>query len=89
MGETKIHIPPLSMDTITSKLFTHLEKSVITAFGEEGKVLLEQGVENFGYKDAEEIALQATKDGKIHRLYSYIPRNHQAEKKYGNLTILL
>ena len=87
MGETKIHIPPLSMDTITSKLFTHLEKSVITAFGEEGKDLLQQGVENFGYKDAEEIALQATKDGEIHRLYSYIPRNHQAEKKYEDLTI--
>ncbi|MFD1168213.1 L-2-amino-thiazoline-4-carboxylic acid hydrolase [Oceanobacillus caeni] len=86
MSETKVHIPPLSMDNITAKLFTHLEKSVITQFGEEGKALFQQGVQNFGYKDAEEIALQATKEGVIHRLYSYIPRNHQAVRKYENLT---
>ena len=80
MGETKLHIPPLSMDTITAKLFTHLEKSIIKEFGEEGKTLISKGVQNFGYKDAEEIALQATKEG-------VIPRNHQAERKYEDLTI--
>lgn len=87
MSKTEIHIPPLSMDTITAKLFTHLEKSIIKSFGEEGKTLIQQGVENFGYKDAEKIAIEATKDGVIHRLYSYIPRNHQAERNYENLTI--
>lgn len=87
LSKTKVHIPPLSMDTITAKLFTHLEKSVITQFEEEGKALLQQGVQNFGYKDAEDIALQATKDGVNHRLYSYIPKDHQTERKYENITI--
>ncbi|GAA0492239.1 hypothetical protein GCM10008986_18130 [Salinibacillus aidingensis] len=88
MNETKINIPPLSMDGITAKLFTHVEKSVIQDFGQEGKKLIEQGVENFGYKDAEEIAKQATVDGINHRLFSYIPRNHRADRNYDeNLTI--
>lgn len=87
MSETKINIAPLSMHTITVKLFTHLEKSVITEFGKEGKQLIQQAVKNFGYKDAEEIAKEGTMNGVNHRLYSYIPRNHQTESNYENETI--
>ncbi|MGM0899724.1 MAG: L-2-amino-thiazoline-4-carboxylic acid hydrolase [Bacillota bacterium] len=86
MSKARITIPPLSMDSITAKLFTHVEKSVVSEFGKEGKALLQDGVEKFGYKDAEEIATQATVDGENHTLFHYIPLDHQTEKKYENMT---
>ena len=35
---------PISMYTITAKLFTHVLTSVTERFGDEGKVLMEEGV---------------------------------------------
>ncbi len=87
MSETKLQIPPISMYAITAKLFTHVEKAVVSAFGEEGKKLVQQGVENFGIKDAEDIAKQATVDGENHTLFDYIPKDHQKKNNYENLTI--
>ncbi|WP_026584362.1 L-2-amino-thiazoline-4-carboxylic acid hydrolase [Bacillus sp. J33] len=87
MSNTKITIPPLSMYAITAKLFTHVERSVLLEFGEEGKTLLQKGVANFGYKDAEEIAIQATVDGENHTLFNYIPKDYQDGKNYQDITI--
>jgi len=84
---TALHqIAPYSMEVMTTKLFTEIEKKVVEKYGEKGKALLQQGVENFGYKDAEEIATKAVTEGDIHRLFDYIPKNHNAENKYKNLT---
>lgn len=87
LSEAKVHIPALSMYAITAKLFTHVERAVVKEFGEEGKRLVQKGVEVFGYQDAEDIAKQATIDGENHRLFDYIPMDHGAEKKYENETI--
>ncbi|WP_453991451.1 L-2-amino-thiazoline-4-carboxylic acid hydrolase [Bacillus nitroreducens] len=87
MNKERVQIPPLSMHNITTKLFTHLEASVVSEFGTEGKDLLQKGVENFGFKDAEIIAKQGTIDGENHTLFNYIPMNHSDEIKYPNLTI--
>ncbi|MFC8684974.1 L-2-amino-thiazoline-4-carboxylic acid hydrolase [Brevibacillus porteri] len=87
MSDKKTFIPPLSMYAITAKLFTHLERSVVSKYGEKGKALIQQAVERFGYRDAEEIAKTATVDGENHTLFDYIPSNHTAESKYKDLTI--
>lgn len=87
MNNTKINIPPLSMYNITAKLFTHVEREVVTEFGDEGQELVRQAVEKFGFKDAEEIAIQATVDGENHSLFNYIPKNHQTGNNYEGLTI--
>ncbi|MEH6943614.1 L-2-amino-thiazoline-4-carboxylic acid hydrolase [Bacillus sp. JJ722] len=87
MTDKKLIIPPLSMYAITAKLFTHVEKSVVSKYGKKGSELLQQAVENFGYKDAEDIAKQATIDGENHTLFNYIPNNHEAENIYKDLTI--
>ncbi|OZU87074.1 hypothetical protein CIL03_18785 [Virgibacillus indicus] len=87
MNDTKINIPPLSMHNITAKLFTHVEKSVVNQFGDAGKELIQQGVKNFGYKDAEDIAKDATANNENHILFNYIPMDHQTENNYKNLTI--
>ncbi|MGN7300607.1 L-2-amino-thiazoline-4-carboxylic acid hydrolase [Ferdinandcohnia sp. SAFN-114] len=87
MNKERVQIPPLSMHNITTKLFTHVEKSVVSKFGEEGEALIQKGVENFGFKDAEIIATQGTVDGENHTLFNYIPLNHSMENKYQNLTI--
>src|SRR5699024_11091621 len=87
MSETKINIPPLSMHAITARLFTHVEKAVVEQFETEGKTLIQQGVKNFGYQDAEDIATDATTKNENHILFDYIPVDHQAENKYNNLTI--
>lgn len=87
MSEAKINIPPLSMHAITARLFTHVEKAVVAKFGEEAKELIGKGLEIFGYKDAEEIAKDATLKNENHILFDYIPADHQTERKYENLTI--
>lgn len=87
MNEAKINIPPLSMYAITAKLFTYVERAVVSKYGKQGQDLIQQAVERFGYKDAEEIAQQATVDGENHTLFDYIPNRHQAENKYRDLTI--
>lgn len=87
MSETKLNIPPLSMHAITARLFTHVEKAVVEKFGDKGKDLIQKGVENFGYKDAEEIAKDATMKNENHILFDYIPAEHQTVKKYKNSTI--
>jgi L-2-amino-thiazoline-4-carboxylic acid hydrolase len=87
MDTNKTPLPPLSMYTITAKLFTHIENSVTSAFGTEGKKLLQNGVENFGYKDAYDIAQQATQEGEDHVLNNYIPGNFDSVNKYGDTTI--
>ncbi|MDQ0174794.1 L-2-amino-thiazoline-4-carboxylic acid hydrolase [Bacillus chungangensis] len=87
MNIKKEPLPPLSMYSITAKLFTHLEKSVVSSFGIEGKKLLQLGVEHFGYKEAHDIAKQAAIEGEIHVLDKYIPENVTAQPKYGDLNI--
>lgn len=87
MNETKLNIPSLSMYAITAKLFTHVERAVVSKYGEQGQVLMQQAVERFGYKDAEDIAKTATVDGENHSLFNYIPRDHQAENQYKDITI--
>lgn len=80
------NIAPYSMEVMTTKLFTNIEKKVVGKYGEAGKALLKQGVENFGYKDAEDIARKAVIEGDIHTLFDYIPKDHNTENKYTNLT---
>ncbi|MES9689845.1 hypothetical protein ABWK31_20760, partial [Bacillus sp. JJ353] len=64
-----------------TKLFTNIEKKVVGKYGEVGKALLKQGIENFGYKDAEDIARKAVIEGDIHTLFDYIPKDHDTENK--------
>ncbi|MFC7391691.1 L-2-amino-thiazoline-4-carboxylic acid hydrolase [Scopulibacillus cellulosilyticus] len=80
-------LPPLSMYRITAKLFTHLEKSVTTAFENEGRELIQTGVKKFGFKDANDIAEQASNEGEEHVLHQYIPENFDDVNKYGDTTI--
>ncbi|UNK17875.1 L-2-amino-thiazoline-4-carboxylic acid hydrolase [Paenibacillus sp. N3/727] len=87
MNETRIIIPPLSMYAITAKLFTHVERAVVSKYGEQGQDLVQQAVERFGYKDAEDIAKTATVDGENHTLFEYISSYHHTENKYKDLTI--
>jgi L-2-amino-thiazoline-4-carboxylic acid hydrolase len=87
MNEKKVNIPPLSMYAITAKLFTHVERAVVSKYGQEGTKLMQQAVERFGYKDAEDIAKTATVDGENHTLFNYIPSDYVAENKYKDLTI--
>ncbi|PKR76870.1 hypothetical protein CEY16_13745 [Halalkalibacillus sediminis] len=82
MSHSKVHIPPMSMNAITAKLFTHVERNIVQNYGEKGREKVRQGVENFGYYDAEKIAKQATVDGENHTLFEYLPRNHNTESKY-------
>ncbi|MFB5195814.1 L-2-amino-thiazoline-4-carboxylic acid hydrolase [Neobacillus sp. KR4-4] len=79
------NIAPYSMEVMTTKLFTSIEKNVVAKYGEKGKLLLQQGIENFGYKDAEDIASKAVIEGDIHRLFDYIPKDHNTKNKYQNL----
>jgi hypothetical protein len=79
-------IPPQSMEVMTAKIFTEIDEQVTSKFKEKGIALLQKGLENFGYKDAEDIAIQATKEGQNHTLFKYIPKNHNTANKYENLT---
>ncbi|MEB1808319.1 MAG: L-2-amino-thiazoline-4-carboxylic acid hydrolase [Bacillaceae bacterium] len=87
METNKTPLPPLSMYRITAKLFTHIEKSVTSFFGTEGKKLLQQGLENFGYQEAYDIAEQAAREGEEHVLADYIPKEFDPLHKYDDLTI--
>ncbi|GEL76763.1 L-2-amino-thiazoline-4-carboxylic acid hydrolase [Tenuibacillus multivorans] len=87
MSEPRLNIPPISMYAITAKLFTHVEKAIVSEFGQEGQKLIQQGVKIFGFKDAEDIAKQATMEKENHALFNYIPNNHQAKKNFENETI--
>ncbi|MDQ0256808.1 hypothetical protein J2S74_004230 [Evansella vedderi] len=80
-------LPPLSMYRITTKLFTHMERSITLSFGAEGKRLLEKGLERFGFKEAQAIAEQATAEGEDHVLDNYIPDSYDSIDKYEGLTI--
>ena len=75
-----------SMEVMTTKLFSEIEKEVIARFGKQGKVQLQQGIEHFGYKDAEDIAAKAVMEGDLHTLYEYIPKGHTLKNKYDDLT---
>lgn len=79
-------LPHYSMEVITAKLFTEIDEVVVAKFQEQGKALIQEGIKNFGYKDAEEIAVKATKEGSYHTLFDYIPNNHNTEKKYEGFT---
>lgn len=74
------------MEMMSTMLFTIIETNAIVAFGESSKELLQQGVERFGLKDAEDLATIATQEGDIHTLFNYIPKNHQTSNKHENLT---
>ncbi|MFS0637602.1 L-2-amino-thiazoline-4-carboxylic acid hydrolase [Mesobacillus foraminis] len=87
MKEGNTYIPPLSMYAITAKLFTHVERAVVSKYKETGENLIRQGVETFGYKDAEDIGKQATIEGENHTLFTYIPTNHNTVNNYKGLTI--
>ncbi|MGJ7920920.1 L-2-amino-thiazoline-4-carboxylic acid hydrolase [Neobacillus sp. LXY-4] len=79
------NIAPYSMEVMTTKLFTSIEKKVVAKYGEKGKVLLQQGIKNFGYKDAEDIAIKAIIEGDNHTLFDYIPKDHNSKNEYENL----
>lgn len=79
-------IPPYSMEVMTAKLFTEIDKVIVSKYQEKGKELIQQGIENFGYKDAEDIAIIATTERENHTLFDYIPKNHHTLNKYENLT---
>ncbi|MFD1040012.1 L-2-amino-thiazoline-4-carboxylic acid hydrolase [Virgibacillus byunsanensis] len=87
MENQKKPIPPLSMYRITAKLFTHIEKSVSSSFGLKGTELIQTGLEKFGYKDAYDIAEQATREGEEHVLDAYIPDKFDSVNQYGDTTI--
>ncbi|WP_216831330.1 L-2-amino-thiazoline-4-carboxylic acid hydrolase [Alkalihalobacterium elongatum] len=87
MVTNKTPLPPLSIYRITAKLFTHIEKSVNSSFGSEGKTLLQKGLKSFGYKEAHDIAEQASLEGEDHVLNDYIPEDFIRETKYNDITI--
>ncbi|MCP8616175.1 L-2-amino-thiazoline-4-carboxylic acid hydrolase [Salirhabdus salicampi] len=86
MTEERKPIPPLSMYQITAMLFSHLEKSITTSFGDKGKNLIRLGLKRFGYEDAYRIAIQAKKEGEEHRLFDYIPED-RTEIRHHDVTI--
>ncbi|WP_142247895.1 L-2-amino-thiazoline-4-carboxylic acid hydrolase [Alkalihalobacterium alkalinitrilicum] len=87
MLSNKTPLPPLSMYRITAKLFSHIEKSVTSSFDTEGKKLLQKGLENFGYKEAHDIAVLASREGEDHVLSDYIPKDFDRANKYSEITI--
>ncbi|PYZ97016.1 hypothetical protein CR205_13450 [Alteribacter lacisalsi] len=68
------------MYRITARLFTHVEKSVITSFGEDGGKLAGHGVSRFGYDLAQNISVRAAEEGEVHTLGKYIPENVEKRK---------
>jgi hypothetical protein len=86
LNKTNHTIPPYSMEVMTAKLFTEIDKVVVSKYKEKGKELLKQGVKNFGYKDAEDIAIKATTEKENHTLFDYIPKDHHTSNNYEGLT---
>lgn len=74
------------MEAMTANIFTEIETIVLSKFKDNGRELLQQGIEKFGYKDAEDIAIKATKEGVNHSLFDYIPKNHNMNNQYQGLT---
>ncbi|MBA4494980.1 L-2-amino-thiazoline-4-carboxylic acid hydrolase [Paenactinomyces guangxiensis] len=87
MSSRPLPMPPLSMYSITAKLFTHLHRSILSAFGEEGRVYIQKAVEQFGYKDLDDIAKRASAEGEEHVLDQYIPKSYDSKNLYGSTTI--
>jgi hypothetical protein len=78
-------LPSLSMYTITAKLITHIEDSVIQAFGEkEAKRGIQRGIENFGYARTKKISDQATIEGEKHILANYLPDDIDMSEAEGD-----
>ncbi|MFD1067925.1 L-2-amino-thiazoline-4-carboxylic acid hydrolase [Oceanobacillus locisalsi] len=87
MSEEKLMMKALSMDIITAKMFNELHQSITETYGdEEGRNLVQQGLETFGLKDAETLAKKATAEGQNHVFYEYLPQVVEAEEKYTNVT---
>lgn len=68
-------LEPTSMNSISAKLFTHLERVIVEKYQDEGVQLLKKALEDFGLKDAEIIARDATVEGVPHSIYRYLPQH--------------
>jgi hypothetical protein len=78
-------LPSLSMYIITAKLLTHIEASVIQAFGEKrAKAGMQEGIKNFGYARTKKISDQATTEGEKHVLANYLPDNVDVSEADGD-----
>lgn len=91
MEEIK-HLEPTSMDSVSAKLFTHLDKVITKRYESAGRDLLLQALKDFGLKDMEILAYNATVEGTQHTIYDYIPLHieeplrHQNENVYQRFT---
>lgn len=87
MSMENLMMKALSMDMITAKMFNELHISIIEEYGqEEGRYLVQKGLDAFGKKDAEALAKKATAEGENHHFYEYLPQVVEGEEKYADLT---
>ena len=80
MSTNRQPLPTLSMYSITAKLITHLESAITKEFGEGAKSFIRNGIEAFGWARAKLISDQATFEGEVHCLASYLPNHTLATK---------
>lgn len=86
MTQEKLLMKALSMDIITAKMFTELDTSITKAFGKHGQELIFKGLEAYGLKDAELLAIKATAEGENHTFYNYLPFEIDGPIQYSELT---
>jgi hypothetical protein len=70
MSET---LKPVSIYTITAKLFASVAQEVVAKFGEEGKQAIRDGVRKFGETRGKNIALNVEQAGLDKLLTNYLP----------------
>ncbi|MFF5994051.1 L-2-amino-thiazoline-4-carboxylic acid hydrolase [Lysinibacillus sp. KU-BSD001] len=83
---TELAMKNLSMDMISAKMFTCLDKEITVKYGEEGKTYLVEGLTRFGLKDAEAMAKKATAEGENHTFFQYLPKQIEGVEQYAHLT---
>ncbi|HHV71534.1 MAG TPA: L-2-amino-thiazoline-4-carboxylic acid hydrolase [Clostridia bacterium] len=66
-------LKPVSIYTITAKLFAAVAKEVVDRFGEEGKQAIAEGVRKFGERRGRNIAANVEQAGKEKVLTNYLP----------------
>lgn len=86
MAKEALQMKSLSMETITAKMFTELDRSITESFGEEGRKLIYKGLQAYGLKDAEVLAKQATAEGENHTFFDYLPFEITGAAHYTELT---
>lgn len=87
MSMENLMMKALSMDMITAKMFNELHTAVTEAYGEEnGRQLIQDGLNAYGLKDTEALAKKATAEGENHPFYDYLPNHVEGEEQYADLT---